>query len=904
MNPRRSSLRAAGLACLSLLALLGPARAAEQTGKMMGTVYAPDGALVPSAPVRLSSESLMGQRRGETASDGTFLFYGLPPGNYRVEVSSPGFLPYVQDELRVFIGGTVTLDILLVSAAADETVVVTSRRPLVDREKTSLGQSYDEAFLDDVPIGRSYQSVARLAPGVVTASDSGNPNIHGGAFFENQYLLDGINTTDPVSGTFAANINYNAIKEFQILSAGLDAEYGQAMGGVINLVTKSGGNRFQLDTSLYWQPDFLNLKEDFERDAAGQNDAISANVNLGGPILKDRLWYFGSVELKRLQRGLGALTDVFDPSNPDPRKLPERDWTSVYYLGKLTYQVSERHKLIFLLQGDPYWVENELQSPMVRADAEQQRVGSGAIYTLTWEALWSPRLFQKTQLGLTQSGIHMFAQSGCTAVDNPDCQGHLDKDYKTYYGNTNQDVVDQRHRLQFDSSLTAYLPHLLGSHEWKTGLQYFHTWATSEETIPGGGYYEDRAGKPYRFVGLARDEQGRLAGVQREVKGDTASAFLQESWKIGRRLILRPGVRLDYATNRDDRGRLVTEFLTLSPRMNVVWDVAGDGKTVLRLGYNRYVDSGALYLSNRVSNALPTETFDYNPATDQYDIPYRSDGGKNSVFLRKGFTAPHTDEIDFQIERELAADFSVGLAGVWREFKFLFESAETNYVWNQEGTNVIGYHNGEVTPVYGLGTFAEARRRYWALELLVRKALRNRWQMEGSYTFSRSEGTTESQLGTFMDNYRQNDLFWGFSSFDRRHVLKLMGSYRFPWGLTLGSTFSWATGFPFNQWSRNDYTAGYSILHAPRGYDPDHPDDPYWNRYPDQLRINVKVLLDLQRYTGQKLELFSEVQNLLNLRNKTAVEEHVTPPGSPTHYGEFQAYGPGLQAAVGLRYRY
>ena len=192
-------------------------QAAEQTGKINGTVYDPDGVPLAGVTVVISSSNMMGKRKIQTSEDGSFLFFGLPPGKYTIEIEQSGFLPYKQEGVRVSIGGTASLDILLEVPTAEETITVTAKRPVVDKEKTALGQSYDDEFLESVPITRDYQSVAQLAPGVV---GGGNPNVHGGTLISNQYLVDGVNVTDPVTSTFSANFNFDAIKEVQVLSPG------------------------------------------------------------------------------------------------------------------------------------------------------------------------------------------------------------------------------------------------------------------------------------------------------------------------------------------------------------------------------------------------------------------------------------------------------------------------------------------------------------------------------------------------------------------------------------------------------------------------------------------------------------------------------------------------------------
>lgn len=889
-----------GIMTLSLAAL-----AAEQTGKINGTVYDPDGVPLAGVTVQVSSPNLMGKRKVQTAEDGSFLFFGLPPGRYTIEVEQPGFLPVKNENITVNIGGTATIDILLELPTAEETVVVTAKRPVVDKEKTNLGQNFDDEFLEEVPVARSYQSVASLAPGVV---GGGNPNVHGGSLYSNQYLIDGVNTTDPATNTFALNFNFDAIKEVQVLTGGLDAEYGQATGGIVNLVTKSGGNEFHIDTSFYITPDWLRLKDDFDNKEASE-DSYDFNVNVEGPILKDKLWYFASLQFHHNKAYIAPTEDFFDPTNPEKLQHPPWTWYSLYYLGKLTFQATEKHKLTAMVTGDPAWIDNVLQSSTVAAEAEEKRFQFGGFYTLAWEALWSKNLFQRTQIGLTFSGMKQEPMSGCTDADNPDCRGHSDAGTGLSWGNYTRNSLDHRYRMQLDSSWTYYLDNFFGDHEWKAGINFARTWLDFTYEYPGGGYYQDMNGRPYRFTQIVPDpETGELKPYYYENTGYVVGVFLQDAWKITKTITFKPGVRFDYVRSAGENDKVTVEYATTSPRINLIWDATGDGKTVVRAGYNRYVDPGWFNVSGFLGNrGMWTRTYEYNPATNAYDILYRESNNPTEppdVIGSDNNTAPHADEYSLQVERELFTDFSLGVNGLYREFKYLFEDDEVNMIWNQDGTNVIGYKNGRETYVWRTQNPREAWRRYWGFEIVARKNFSDNWQLNGSYTYSRAQGATDTYWTSFLDNPRQTQYYWSWASFDRRHVIKLDGSYHLPYGIEVGASFWWATGYPYSKYFKDNYWGDYVLYQAPRGYDPDHPDNEYWNRLPDTLQVDLKVVWDLKELTGQQIDIIAYMMNVMHLRYKTDLETSAYPPGNARQYGQYYGMTDGFRAQLGLRYRY
>jgi outer membrane receptor for ferrienterochelin and colicin len=879
-----------------------PGHAAEQTGKINGTVYDPDGVPLAGVTVTITSSNMMGKRKTQTSEDGSFLFFGLPPGKYTIEIDQSGFLPYKQEQVRVSIGGTSSLDILLEVPTAEETITVTAKRPVVDKEKTQLGENYDDEFLEEIPVGRSYQSVAQLAPGVTGGQ---NPNVHGGSMFQNAYLIDGINTTDPATKTFALSLNYDAIKEVQVITGGLDAQYGQVSGGIVNVVTKSGGNEFHIDTSFYVIPDWLRLRDAFEREAIGEENTYTYNFNVGGPIIKDRLWYFGSVEIYQSTSYAPPTEDFFDPTNPDLLTHPPRKWLALNYLAKLTFQASDKHKLTGMVTGDPGWIDNMAQATTFGPGVEEKRFQYGGFYSLAWEALWSKNLFQKTQVGLAYSGMIQEPMSGCVDRNNPECRSHYDSVTGLRTVNWNRNSEDHRYRLQTDSSWTYYLDDLLGDHEAKVGFNYTHSWTDFKNEYPGGGVYTDQAGRPYQLTIMAPDPlTGEPQPYITSYNNNILGVYLQDTWKITKTLTLKPGARVDWVQINDYKNESVIEYLTTSPRINLVWDATGDGKTVVRVGYNRYVDPGWFNVASFLGKAFVTETYQYNPSTGKYDIFVRRDGEEQNVIRGENETAPHADEISIQAERELFTDFSLGVNVLWREFKFAFEDDEVNEIWNQEGTKRIGFKNGDETYIYRTGNPKEAWRRYWGFEVVLRKNFSDNWQASGSYVYSRSEGVGEDYWTSFLDNPRQDPFYWSWSSFDRRHTIKLDGSYHLPYGVEIGASVRWATGVPYSKIFMDEEYQAYYQYRTKRGYDPDHPENDYWNRTPDTFGLNLLVVWDLKELTGQQIDLRARMLNVMHLRYKIDLETRDMPPGQPRQYGNYYAMSSGFRAELGIRYRY
>jgi hypothetical protein len=408
-------------------------------------------------------------------------------------------------------------------------------------------------------------------------------------------------------------------------------------------------------------------------------------------------------------------------------------------------------------------------------------------------------------------------------------------------------------------------------------------------------------------------DDGVVRGFESTTTGDTLGFYFQDAWKVTKDLIIKPGVRVDYGNMKSDAGETMLEFMTTSPRINLVWDITGDGKTVFRTGFNRYVSMGNLMFSGWLNKSMESEEYTFNPATGQYDIfRSRSGGDANDYAIHDDLTAPHTDEISIQFERELFTDFSLAVNGIWRETKFLFEDDDPNTIWNSEGTDIIGYKSANHTTIFTMGTPKEAWHRYWGFELVARKNLSDNWQMSASYTYSRAEGAPDYDAGAgsvysatgYLDIFAQNKYEWSWLPYDRRHYLKADGSLSLPYGVAIGASLFWATGTPYSKYIMNDYYGGYYNLDYHAGYDRDHPDDPYWNRFPDRFGLDLKVVWALKELTGQSIDIIGEMTNVFHLRDKTGLVTTDYPEGSPLQYGDWTGHRIGFAAALGVRYRY
>ncbi|HSD72922.1 MAG TPA: TonB-dependent receptor, partial [Thermoanaerobaculia bacterium] len=332
---------------------------AQTTGNIEGQVRDATGAALPGAAVEATSPALQGVRTATTGNDGRFRFPGVPPGVYAVTASLPGFASDGRTAY-VTLDSTSTVTLTL-EVAAQAAVVVSGEAPLIDLNSTTTGSNFGAKVLERMSIGRNYADIVLSQPGVIADTSQNLPGlgdrvvnlaVQGSTSLENLYVIDGVNTTNVLRGFQGKAINPETMQEVEIKTGGYQAEYGRALGGVINVVTKSGGNEFHGDAFAYYNSRSMRSEADItDRDiiAAEKTDVDrrDAGADLGGYILKDRLWFFGSYD-----RPEQETTRIPQAGPVADRGFPLKS-TSDTYSAKLTWNASRGATLVGTLFADP-----------------------------------------------------------------------------------------------------------------------------------------------------------------------------------------------------------------------------------------------------------------------------------------------------------------------------------------------------------------------------------------------------------------------------------------------------------------------------------------------------------------------------------------------------------------------
>ena len=716
---------------------------------------------------------------------------------------------------------TVTVD-----KAGVEQIEIVSTEEAVDEDNTTIGTILTRDILQRIPGGRDVHAMVAIAPGVIGTA---NPSMGGGASNENTYKIDGATITDGVTGTFSLNFNFDAIEQLEILLGGYMPEYGSSVGGIIDVVTQSGTNNLEFDTSVFTSGGFGRTRMDERFTADGLElapsgfdssfQSLTVASKISGPLVRDKAWFIISYQHAR---SITANTGV-------PQT---RDYDGHYVMSKLTLQPVVQHRFTAMLQLDPTTIDNIDQGdPFQQAESQGRQVQGGAIGQLRWQWFLTPDVSLDSQVLVQKSFIELSGVP-CTHADRDDAnacepgesEGAIDWHTSGRLGvggafdstNFYQYYFDDRFRYQATSalSLVSVRDPLNGVHDFKFGIEGNQTVWDQLQGINGNQYYVDINVVPYDPTTLTNYYWIDTSGpINFRTSGSQLSAYAQDSYKPVANVTLNYGLRYDQYTMRNDLGEPVLNGALFGPRMFGAWDPFGDGRTKVASGYGRFGDTGQLGVASFTSagaygsklmvgelfydadsgagllGALPG-AFDYDPAV-------------NDAITYDKLGTPRVDELMLTVERELVRDMAVFTTAHGKMLRNQYEYDDGNILYDSDGSAVIGSRNGDsLQNLYRQRTPALAKRDYVRLDFGFRKVYSKRWSVDTTYTYTRSIGSSSSANSGSFANDPQTVFNYGPLNSDLRHMVKSYGFWDLPtdpWTQTLGYTLEVYGGQPYER---------------------------------------------------------------------------------------------------------
>jgi hypothetical protein len=788
---------------LTILAVLGSALSsgsawAQNFGTLAGHVYDQAGTPLKGVTVTAASPTQIGGSQQDVTNDeGAFRLQGLFPGVFRVTVTAAKLRTLVQENVKVTAANTTDIDLIMEVEAVSEEIKIIQKAPTINQTSGRVGVSYDEEFMNSLPLpSRDYQGVASLTPGV-SDSGNGNPKVRGGTYFSNNYTVDGFNTTDPVTRTFGQNFSFSAMANVEVTTSGGGAETAGTTGGTINIVTKSGSNRFEADASLEYTDQNLEfLKRSYD---VGTNRFARFNLYLGGPIMKDQLWFAVSTALVN-----ATYTMPHDPNLPDH---PSATLLGMDGTLKLTWRLTQRNQIDVLGTVSPAAFDNRRQDALVEAEAESRQFQRAEFMGLTWQYIGEVYLLSR--LGYRQVSFDVGPQrcqwdpEGCTQVP-----AQIDLISGIERENYRLQSLDQRRTIEF-SGLTEWARDFRtwGGHVLRLGWRYEAHRNDLRRTVPGDAVFGNVGNDPLIRIQYCSNDPLDAGGncsrnfLRSSLIGSDALFNLSDSWKPTRYLTFKPGVAFHMGGAQDDKGTEVTNITAFTPHFAALWDPTHDGKTKLQFTFDGIADTGFLALARFTSRSLYSQNCRWDPMTQTYSQDCRSGGGNDSRTVglpcgpsgvrpdgsscRTELTTPRVWEATLGGEREIATGVALGLTFIYRKFNNQWEDAETNGNYNEGGTALRRdgrFKTNRSQFIFDLQTPEGAERLYRGATVQLHK---REGRMKGlmAYTISRYEGVADSSYATtYLDNPAQASYFYGALPGDNLHDLRIQGSYSItPW---------------------------------------------------------------------------------------------------------------------------
>ena len=783
-----------------LLVTAGLAGAQERFGSLAGTVTDTTKAAVPGATVTATNKETGAQRVVVSGSDGSYRVPDLDPGRYSVTIELQSFQKVAVDDAIVLLGRTLTVDAELRPGVLTEVVSVTGEATRqLDLASVTLSHNVTSEEFDRLPKGRSFQSIAMAAPGVNSGEIEGGFQVNGASSAENVFTVDGVATNGLIYGNSRQNTVFEYLQEVQVKTGGIDAEYGGALGGVISAVTKSGGNTFTGEAHYYYIGNGLSagpvkrlILDPIDLTTVGyfQDDKQVNNQNefggsIGGPIVRNRLFFFGSVSPRVVRR-----TNDYRFSSGTEAGSIDQDQTSWQGFGKVTYATGRVHANASLLMTPTRSTgrlpaydgtgTNNLISSNSANDAnrtrgfrtDQNNVSGNVDVTLGNNGYLSTRggyfydNYKDTGVPTTTSYTYQASNIGQAGVPL-NLQGPKDTVNTPRIQISNFDTTSQSF-IQLD-----YNHALKGGHLIKGGWGVRRSVNDVDVDYPGGYVYL-YWNQAFRSTATGQTGTGTYGyyrvddlATRGKVQANIQNLYVQDTWTVGSRLTLNLGLRTEnekIPTFRPDIAKYAFQFGfadKLAPRLGATYDVRGDGRMKAFASWGRYYDWTKYEIARGSFGGdlwhiyyRSLDTLDLG-SLNLSNMPGRDLWGSSTGFRDLRATAINNtdpnikpmfqDSFNAGVDHQLSGNMALGVHFIHNNLGRTIE--DLGALVNGDSIYVIGNPgegNNTITPASYPATanFAtpKPKRQFDALEVTLERRFSTNWFASANYTLSRLYG--------------------------------------------------------------------------------------------------------------------------------------------------------------------
>lgn len=884
------------------------------TGKIIGSITDNENNPLPGVTITISSSALIAPVSTVSNEKGQYRFVSLPPGTYRTKFELEGFKTVIREGIVLRSDQTINMDIRMEQGKIAEEVLVIGESPMIDIQKTEVGVVVTQELIQSLPLRRDLSSIFNAVPGMFDRT------AHGSDARSNNFVVDGVKMQDPVTGDPYQTVPWNAIEEVEVITSNQEARYGAVKGGMVSVITKSGGNDFSGSVNFYYRNKQLqsdNTKgTPLEGQFVGFRYQYQPGFTLGGPIKKDKVWFFVSLDYDNSSNYVSGFPAPANFGDPRPANAPVGQ-SSISPFAKITWQINKSNKLIFSGYYKSYRWDHRGASQWTVLDANVKEDTAVNIATLQWTNIVNSNFFFNLKGSWYSLHQYLLANNNLAPI----VDYALDAVNR---GGAGSDWWYLRRRAQFNGDATYFIDNLFGRHELRAGIDTEFAF-----DITDCAYYQDP-----RFDGVfpagfkAVDielwngiPQWVWVGTEYKQKNNLVQVggFIQDSWSPAEKLVLNLGFRYDYAQGYyppqrskatgdwvNEKRIKAIDFSMISPRLGLSYDFLGDGKALLKASYGRYY-APLLMIFYYFNNPNQRTSFSARLNPDwsvAYTTPPWSPG---MTEVSSNLKSPYADELSVGLEYEIINNLSVGVNFLSKLEKNLIDDVERGHLdwahYEQTGELIwTGYH-----PVYGIDPFSGDQvvfyemdddfgdyhfvfqnvpgiaRKYRGLEFKVIKRMADRWSLNASYVWSRGVGilnTTRNQSTGFSGFYDDPNVMinaYGKLEHQREHLFRIQAVYMGPWGINLSGYYQFGSGEPYTRIIRtsevglgNLYQGRVSIFAEPRGS----------YKLPDQHLLDLRLEKTFNILKGQ-VGLQLDIYNVFNNNRATSV-------GNITNWNWFQ----------------
>ena len=788
------------------------------TGTITGRVTDPDNLALPGVTVTAAAPVLQGVRTVVTSGNGDYIIPFLPSGDYTLTFELQGFAT-VKQTVSLKMADNLPINVKLALAAVTEVINVEAVASDMTATTATVATTIKADMVEVMPLGRSLEAATLLAPTTVDNGPNGSVLIAGALAYDNLNLVNGVNINDTQRQQPRTLFVEDAIQETKVSSGNISAEYGRFQGGVVNMITKSGGNAFSGSFRTTFTNDAWKALTPYPGDSHVDDVVPAYELTFGGPVLTDKLWFFAAARFEKNSSGISAPYTGYNYTKVVDDKRGE---------GKLTYAINPRNTAKVSYLRKSLATDNDSFSTIMDEASLYNSNVAESLFAGNYQTVLTNNLFieaQYSQRVMDTTGVgssYMDLLQGTPIWDRSRGQARFSA--PTYCA-VCPNAVNLLNNWDGYAKLNYFLStKSLGSHSIVAGFDIFKEMRKNNQNSSASSYRVQATTaiidglNIYPVFRTGTSTYIEWLPVFEETKGSdqrTYSGFFNDVWRVNKRLTLNLGVRYDKNSTRDQGGAPVGNASTWSPRLGATIDLGGDGRWVANAGYAHYVGLFVTQIADAASSAGRQSSYSFyyqGPSVNDGAGPYlnsqqalqvlfdwfNANGGTNratrsqptipgvNTAVDPGIQSASTDEFMAGLARELGNRGSVRVDFLYRKFGQIYG----DFLDMSTGV-VTDPRTGRQFNLTVVNNTDSVERDYKGLSVQANyRGLKN-LQLNGNYNLSFSRGSIEGDSATDIVNrasadsypeYRQADWNYpmGYLNGDQRHKVRIWATYDTP----------------------------------------------------------------------------------------------------------------------------